>query len=145
LCSVADNLEDVNCETVGRIVKLLVEALAHVLPLDWLMDKRRDDGLGVPVREAVHDSGKFFIRVDGTLASIFVLEGSIGVDCGLCRESQWSMDALGRGTYSAVSLDSSFGMQQEAYHKEEIVQQPHAWHPLNGSCRSEIGHREFRP
>jgi chloramphenicol 3-O-phosphotransferase len=82
LRSVADNLEDVNCETVGRIVELLVEALTHVLLLDWLVDERWDNGLRVPVRETVHDRSELFVGVDRALTSIFVLEGSIGIDCG---------------------------------------------------------------
>jgi len=84
LCSVADDLEDINGKAVGGIVELLVESLAHILFLDGFVDQGRDNGLRGPVGKAMHDSGKLFVGIDGSLASILVLEGSIGVYCGFC-------------------------------------------------------------
>jgi hypothetical protein len=88
LCTVTDDLEDVDREAVGGVVELFVEALAHILLLDWLVDKRRDDGLRVPVGKTMHDCSEFFIRVDGSIASFLVLEWSVGVNRGLCLKGQ---------------------------------------------------------
>jgi hypothetical protein len=42
----------------------------------------------VPVGKTMHDSGKLFVGIDGSLASILVLEGSIGVYCGFCSNGR---------------------------------------------------------
>jgi hypothetical protein len=84
LCSVADDLEDINGKAVGCIVKLLVESLTHILLLNGFVDQGRDNGLRGPVGKTMHNSGKLFVGIDGSLASILVLEGSIGVYCGFC-------------------------------------------------------------
>jgi len=80
----SDNLEDVDCEAVGCVVELLVEALALVLLVDRLVNEGFDEGLGVPVREAVHDSCELFVGIDWTVASFFILERGVGVNCCFC-------------------------------------------------------------
>jgi hypothetical protein len=84
LCTVANDLEYVDSESVCGVVELLIEALAHILLLDWLMDERGDERLRVPIGESVHDSNELFIGVDWSIACLFILEGSIGVDGSLC-------------------------------------------------------------
>jgi len=128
LCSVTDDLEDVDSEAVGGIVELFVESLAHVFLLNWFVDKRRDDGLGVPVGEAMHNSSEFFIRVDGSIASFLILEGSIGVDGSLCYGVSDGVQIV-RIAYFVVWLGSSFDMQRATCRREEIVQQQHALLP----------------
>ena len=122
MCSVADDLEDIDREAVGGIVELFVETLAHVFLLYWFVDKRRDDGLGVPVGEAMHDSGEFFVGVDGSISSLLVLEWSIGVDRSLCYWVSDVLEILGM-TYFVVWLGFSFDMQRATCRREENVQQ----------------------
>jgi hypothetical protein len=128
LCSVTDDLEDINREAVSGVVKLFVKTLAHVFLLDWLVDKRRDDGLRVPVRETMHNRREFFVRIDGSIASFLVFEGSICVNCSLYYGVSDALKAE-KGTYFVVWLGSSFDMQRATCRKEEIVQQRRALLP----------------
>jgi hypothetical protein len=50
----------------------------------------------------------------------------------------------GKKTYSAAWLDSSSGTLQEACRTVMNVLQLRVWRPWNGSCKSEIEHKEHR-
>jgi hypothetical protein len=80
----ADDLEDVDGKAVGCVVQLLVDTLPLVLLVDGLVNEGLDEGLRVPVREAVHDCVELFVRVDWSVASFFILEGRVRVDCCFC-------------------------------------------------------------
>jgi len=77
----SDNLEDVDREAVGCVVELLIETLSLVLLVDRLVNEGLDQGLRVPVGEAVHDSCELLVGIDGAVASFFILERRVGVNC----------------------------------------------------------------
>lgn len=65
MCAVARDFEDVDLSAVGSRPELVVEAFAFVAGADRLEDEGGDEGLRVPVAEAVLDLGKFIVGIDG--------------------------------------------------------------------------------
>jgi hypothetical protein len=84
LCSVSDDLEDVDCEAIGSVVELLVESLSHVLALNGDLHEWWDERLRIPVCKACLNGGEFFFRVDGAVGCVFVFKGGVGVNCRFC-------------------------------------------------------------